>query len=89
MPKFRFTKGPCRAAQFQIRGRQVWGVRCRNETVGIAYGGQGDAELWSRSLRLLSELKHLIAIVRLREGDLRASEKASLERAQALVHELG
>lgn len=88
MSKFRFTKGPCRAARFPIRGRQVWGVHCHGEIVGVAYNGQGDAELWSRSMHLLGELKHMVAIVRMREGDLRASERAKYEAARALINEL-
>ena len=88
MPKYRFTRGPCQAAQVLIRGRKVWGVRCGIETVGIAYGGHGDAELWARSLPLLSSLKHLTAIVRMHEGELRASERAKLAAAEALVNEL-
>jgi len=85
----RFSKGPWRAAQIAIRGLKTWAVRnTHRDPIAVVYTHQADAELMARSLRLLGCLKHLIAIVRLREGDLRASERAALARAEALVSEL-
>jgi len=85
----KFTKGPWRAARMSIRGRETWSVRNTHfDPIAVVYTHQSDAELMARSLRMLGCLKHLIAIVRLREGDLRASERAALARAEALVSEL-
>ena len=85
----KFTKGPWRAARMSIRGRETWSVRNTHyDPIAVVYTHQPDAELMARSLRLLGCLKHLIAIVRMREGDLRASERAALTRAEALVSEL-
>jgi len=72
-----------------IRGIKTWSVRnTHHDPIAIVYTHQHDAELMAASLRLLGSLKHLIAIVRLREGDLRASERAALNRSRALVAEL-
>jgi len=85
----KFTRGPWRAVRNTIRRRPIWEIRnTHRDPVAVVYTGQPDAELMARSLRLFTELKHLIAIVRLREGDLRASERAALARAEALVDEL-
>jgi len=85
----KFTRGPWRAVRNTIRRRPIWEVRnTHRDPVAVVYTGQADAELMARAPRLLGELKHLIPIVRMREGDLRASERAVLARAQALVEEL-
>jgi len=85
----RFTKGPWHAARLVIRGIKTWSVRnTHHDPIAIVYTHQQDAELMAASLRLLGSLKHLIAIVRLHEGELRASAKAKLEQARALVNEL-
>jgi len=85
----KFTKGPWRAARMSIRGRETWSVRNTHyDPIAVVYTHQPDAELMARSLRLLGCLKHLIAIVRLHEGELRASAKAKYEAARALVSEL-
>lgn len=72
-----------------------WEIRNTTGVVGICYGSQADAECMASAPRVtfernraLNELKHLIAIVRMREGDLRASERAALARARALIGEL-
>lgn len=85
----RFTKGPWHAARLVIRGIKTWSVRnTHHDPIAIVYTHQQDAELMAASLRLLGSLKHLIAIVRLHEGELRASAKAKLEQARNLVNEL-
>jgi len=72
-----------------IRGIKTWSVRnTHHDPIAIVYTHQQDAELMAASLRMLGSLKHLIAIVRLHEGELRASAKAKLEQARALVNEL-
>lgn len=85
----RFTKGPWHAARLVMRGIKTWSVRnTHHDPIAIVYTHQQDAELMAASLRLLGSLKHLIAIVRLHEGELRASAKAKLEQARNLVNEL-
>lgn len=69
--------------------RRWWEVRNgKRDALAVVYTGRPDACVMAAAPRLLTELKHLIAIVLPREGELRASEKASLERARALVSEL-
>lgn len=68
--------------------REWWADGPPDDRDAIVYTTEDDAKLLAASLRMLSELKHLIAIVRMREGDLRASERAALARALALVEEL-
>jgi len=72
-----------------------WEIRNTTGIVGICYRGKDEAECMASAPRVtaqrnraVAELKHLIAIVRLREGDLRASERAALARAEALVSEI-
>jgi len=78
-----------KAKQAKARGGSVWQVsNGRRDVVAIVYTDRADAELMATAPRLLAELKHLIPIVRLREGELRASERAALARAEALVDEL-
>ena len=85
----RFSRGPWRPGYVSIRGHKVAAVRnSHRDPVAIVYTTEDDAKLLAASLRMLSELKHLIAIVRMREGELRASERAALARARALVEEL-
>ena len=85
----RFSKGPWRAALTTIRGHKVWSVRnTHRDPIAVVYTNEADARLLAASLNLLGSLKHMIAIVRLREGELRASERAKYEAARALVNEL-
>lgn len=85
----RLSRGPWRAALTTIRGHKVWSVRNgHRDPIAIVYTSKDDAELLARSLNLLGSLKHLLAIVRLHEGELRASEKAKYEAARALIHEV-
>lgn len=84
----KFSHGP-----WSVRAtpNKQWKFEVRNthrDPIAIIYTTQADAELMAAAPKLLGELKHLIAIVRLHEGDLRASAKASLERARALVNQL-
>lgn len=85
----RRSPGPWRAAQITIRGHKVWAVRnSHRDPVAVVYTTRADAELMAAAPKLLGSLKHMIAIVRLREGELRASEKAKYEAARALINEL-
>lgn len=85
----RFTKGPWRAAEMKIRRETAWSVRNTHyDPIAVVYTTRADAELMAAAPRLLGSLKHMIAIVRLREGELRASEKAKYEAARALINEL-
>ena len=82
-----FSKGPW-TVKFNKR-RNWWEIHNgHRDPIAIVYTGRFDAMLMCAGLRLLGIVKHLIAIVRLRDGDLRASERAALARAQALVSEL-
>ena len=85
----RFTHGPWHAARFVIRGVRTWSVRNTHyDPIAIVYTHEADARLMAASLRLLGSLKHMVAIVRMHEGELRASERAKYEAARALVNEL-
>lgn len=89
MATLHFSRGPWRAEQISIRGHRVWAVKnSRRDPVAIVYTGESDARLMASSLRQLGSLKHLLAIVRMHEGELRASEKAKYAAAQALVKEI-
>jgi hypothetical protein len=65
-----------------------WEVTNTRGVVAIVYTTQADAELMAVAPKLLGSLKHLTAIVRMHEGELRASERAKYEAARALVNEL-
>lgn len=82
----KFSKAPWRTL---TRGRRhVTEVRdANNDTVCTVYTN-GDSRGIVRVPELLGSLKHMVAIVRLREGELRASEKAKYEAARALINEL-
>lgn len=85
----KFTRGPWRAVRNTIRKRPIWEVRnTHRDPIAVVYTGQADTELMAAAPKLLGELKHMVAIVRMREGDLRASERAALARARALINEL-
>lgn len=85
----KFTRGPWRAVRNTIRRRPFWEVRnTHRDPIAIVYTHEADARLMAASLRLLGCLKYMVAIVRLREGELRASEKAKYEAARALINEL-
>ena len=85
----RFSKGPWRIVTRITRARRhLTEIRdAHNDTVAMVYTN-GDSRVIVRALDLLGNLKHLLAIVRMREGELRASEKAKYEAARALVNEL-
>lgn len=85
----KFTKGPWHAGSMRIRKANTWSVRnTRYDPIAVVYTTRADAELMAASPDLLGCLKHMVAIVRLHEGELRASEKAKLAAAEALVSEL-
>lgn len=65
-----------------------WEIRNGKGVVAIVYTDKHDAILMAASLRMLGSIKHLIAIVRMFEPQLRASAKAKLAQAIALVDEL-
>jgi hypothetical protein len=69
--------------------RRWWEVRNgKRDALAVVYTGKPDACFMAAAPRLLTELKHLIAIVRMHEGELRASELAKLDAAVKLVNEL-
>jgi hypothetical protein len=85
----KFTKGPWRAGEIRIRKANAWSVRNTHyDPIAVVYTTRADAELMAVAPKLLGSLKHMVAIVRLREGELRASEKAKYEAARALINEL-
>jgi hypothetical protein len=82
----RFSKGPWTAVTSARRKQPLWEIHsAHRDRIAVVYTGKADAELMADARSLLTELKHLVAIVRLREGGLRASEQAALERARALI----
>lgn len=83
----KFSKGPW-TVKFN-KHRNWWEIHNgHRDPIAIVYTGRFDATLMCAGLRLLGIVKHLIAIVRMREGELRASERAKYEAAQALISEL-
>ena len=83
----KFSRGPW-TVKFNKR-RRWWEIHNgHRDPIAIVYTHEADAHLLAASLRQLGVIKHLIAIVRMREGELRASERAALARARALVEEL-
>ena len=86
----RFSKSPWRVVTRSTRARRhLTEIRdAHNDTVALVYTN-GDSRVIVKSPELLGSLKHLLAIVRMREGELRASEKAKYEAARALIDELG
>jgi hypothetical protein len=78
-----------KARQAKARGGLVWQVQNgHRDVVAIVYTDRADAELMAAAPKLLGSLKHLTAIVRMHEGELRASERAKLAAAEALIEEL-
>ena len=83
----KFSKGPW-TVKFNRR-RGWWEVRNgHRDPICVVYSSEADARLIAAALNLFSKVKHLIAIVRMHEGELRASAKAKLDEARALVAEL-
>lgn len=83
----RFSKGPY-TVKFNRR-RNWWEIRNgHKDPIAVIYTTEADAQLLAASLRLLGSLKHMVAIVKFREADLRASEKAKLADAVALISEV-
>lgn len=83
-----FSKGPWRVVKSR---RQGWAYEVRNghrDPICVVYSSEADARLIAAALNLLSCLKHMIAIVRMHEDELRASAKAKYEAARALINEL-
>lgn len=86
----KFSRGPWRAAVRTTRAgqRQIEVRNTSRDPVAIVFTNKYDAQLMAGSLKLLDSLKHLIAIVRMFEPQLRVSAKAKLAQAIALVDEL-
>ena len=83
----KFSKGPWRVVP-AIRGKRETTIRdAHGDTIALVYTN-GDSRAIVKVPELLGSLKHMIAIVRMREGELRASERAKYEAARALVNEL-
>lgn len=74
------------ARKATVRGHTQWQVvNGGREPVAIVYTSGRDAALMADAPKLLSELKHMVAIVRLREGELRVSAKSALDRSRTLI----
>lgn len=81
----KFSKGPWRLVKNHRGIQQV--MNGHRDPIADVYSPD-DAPLLRASKELLGHLKHLLAIVRMHEGELRASERAKYEAARALVREL-
>lgn len=84
----RFSKGPWTVVKTKRKG---WAWEVRNghrDPICVVYSSEADARVIAAALTLLSAVKHLIAIVRLFEPELRTSARAKLAQARALVNEL-
>lgn len=84
----RFSKGPWRVVKSRRKG---WSYEIRDgrgEILAVAYDGIAEAQLMASSLKLLGSTKHLLAIVRMHEDELRASARAKYEAARALVDQI-
>lgn len=84
----KFSRGPWRVFKTKRKG---WAWEVRNghrDPICVVYSSEADARLIAAALNLLSAVKHLIAIVRLFEPQLRVSARAKLDQARALVEEL-
>ena len=86
MPNHRIKHWTVRRSRRRVAG--YWEIRNTRGVVAIVYTTEGDAQEMAGAPKLLGSLKHMIAIVRLREGELRAFEKAKYEAAKTLVNEL-
>ena len=84
----KFSHGPWSVRETPHKPWRFEVRNSRRDPLAVVYSSQADAELMARSPKLLGCLKHKIAIVRMHEGELRASEKAKLAAAEALVSEL-
>lgn len=83
-----FSPRPWRVTKSRRKG-WFYEVRdVRGDVLAVTYDGPDDARLMAAAPRLLASLKHLEAIVRLHEGELRASARAKLEAARRLIDEL-
>lgn len=84
----KLSRGPWRVVKSR---REGWSYEIRNghrDPVAVIYTSESDARLLGAGLRMLGELKHAEAILRMREPTLRASEKATLARIRALIAEV-
>ena len=86
MPNHRIKHWTVRRSRRRVAG--YWEVRNGKGVVAIVYTSEADAREMAAAPKLLGSLKHLLAIVRMHEGELRASEKAKYEAARTLVNEL-
>jgi hypothetical protein len=76
-----FSKGPWKV----VVGKTIQILVGFRDRIAVVYSTPHDATAMAAGPRLLGELKHMAAIVRMREGTLRASEKAALTRALNLI----
>lgn len=83
------SKGPWKAEWSKSRGIPVLFIRNgRRDPIAMVYSSEADAELMAAAPRLLTELKHAEAIMRMHEGGFRASAMATLARIRTLIAEL-
>lgn len=81
----RFSRAPWKLRQSR-RAPALLEIRDGNgDRIAVVYTGIDDGSLMTDSRRILGELKHMVAIARMREGELRASERAALKRARDLI----
>ena len=86
MANHRIKHWTVRRSRRRVAG--YWEVRNGKGVVAIVYTTEDDAREMAASPKYKASLKHLLAIVRMHEGELRASELAKYEAAVKLVHEI-
>lgn len=75
---WRVRRSPRRKASF-------WEIRNGKGVIGIVYSDETDARDMGNALKYKGALKHMIAIAEQFEDQLRASARAKLNQARALI----
>lgn len=78
------SKGPWKV----VVGKTIQILDGFRDRIAVVYSSERDAAAMAAGPRALTELKHMVAIVRMRESTLRTSEKAALTRARNLIASL-
>lgn len=86
MANHRIKHWTVRRSRRRVAG--YWEVRNTTGVVAVVYTSEADAREMANSPKYKGALKRLIAIVRFREPSLRASERAKLADAVALIGEV-